>query len=232
MSDSVRHTVVAIDGPAASGKSSTAAAVAATLGFRHVDSGALYRAVTLVALRSGVAPELWSPALLLDAARHVELAVGRGSSVQVLVDGLDVDEALRSERVTQLVSGVARTAAVRQWVTGVLRDLASRGPLVVDGRDIGTAVFPDADLKVYLVAAPRERARRRLRQTMGREPTEDELVEEERRLIDRDARDSAQSAPAADAVLLDTTTMAPEEQVRRIVALLRDPAASRGETRG
>jgi cytidylate kinase len=197
-----------------------------------VDSGALYRAVTLIALRSGAAPELWSPALLLDAARHVELAVGPGSSVQVLVDGLDVGEALRSERVTQLVSSVARTPAVRQWVTAVLRDLASRGPLVVDGRDIGTAVFPDADLKVYLIAAPRERARRRLRQTLGREPTEAELVEEERRLIERDERDAAQSAPAADAVLLDTTALAPEEQVRRIVALLRDPAASRGEARG
>ncbi|HWP03380.1 MAG TPA: (d)CMP kinase [Gemmatimonadaceae bacterium] len=228
----MRHTVVAIDGPAASGKSSTAAAVAATLGFRHVDSGALYRAVTFIALRSGAPPELWSPALLLDAARHVELAVGRGGSVQVLVDSLDVGEALRSERVTQLVSGVARTPAVRQWVTAVLRDLASRTPLVVDGRDIGTAVFPDADLKVYLIAAPRERARRRLRQTLGREPTEAELVEEERRLVERDERDAAQSAPAADAVLLDTTALAPEEQVQRILALLRDRAASRGEARG
>lgn len=227
MSPSERHTVVAIDGPAASGKSSTAAAVAETLGFRHVDSGSLYRAVTLAAIESGVAPDSWTPELLLEGARSVELDRNSRPTLKVLISGRDVSAELRSDLVTHLVSSVAQVAEVRRWVGDLLRALAERFPLVVDGRDIGTAVFPDADLKVYLVAAPQERARRRLRQRLGREPSEHDVAVEEQQLIARDARDAVQSVPAPDAIRLDTTALRPEEQVRRIVDMVRSTAAGR-----
>src|SRR3982750_254565 len=157
--------VIAIDGPAASGKSSTARWVAERLGYLHVDSGSLYRAATAAAL-------------------------GRASHVDA-------------------------------WTAGFVLGAARRHNVVVDGRDIGTVVFPDADLKVFLVADPWERARRRLLQRLGRRPSDEEIAEETGRLVHRDARDATQTLQAPDAVLIDTTYLTQEEQVERIVALAR-----------
>src|SRR5690606_14075912 len=113
---------------------------------------------------------------------------------------------------------------VRDWVNARVRELAVGSPVVVDGRDIGTAVFPDADLKVFLVADPWERARRRLLQRLERHPTQEEIADETERLVQRDARDSTQTVQARDAILVDTTYLTQREQVDRIVALARSVA--------
>jgi len=214
-SDSI---VIAIDGPAASGKSSTAHRIAERLGFLHIDSGALYRAATAAALRQGDDPTTWTPESVLEAARPVTLAQGKRAFVPAM-DGEQLDSEVRRADVTANVSRVAQMQPVRDWVNELVRAAAQSRDVVVDGRDMGTAVFPDAALKVYLVADPWERARRRLIQTIGRAPTDEEIAAETDRLVKRDAADATQSAAAKDAVLVDTTYVTQEEQVERIVAL-------------
>ena len=212
--------VVAIDGPAAAGKSSTAKWVAERLGFLHVDSGSLYRAVTAAALRTGVPPEQWEEPLLLEAAQVVSLVPGDRAFVPAL-RGKVLDEEIRGTVVTQHVSRTASMPAIRCWVNDAVRSAADGWSVVVDGRDIGTVVFPDAHLKVFLVADPGERARRRLAQRLGRAPADEEVAAETERLVQRDARDATQTVQAKDAVLIDTTYLTQEEQVDRIVALAR-----------
>ena len=228
--------VIAIDGPAASGKSSTAAAVARRLGWAHLDSGALYRAITLAALdnlgeQGAGSGERWSAERIVALAEELPVRL-------VLVDdtfrpevaGVDVEQAIRSERVTRQVSGVAAVPEVRHWVNVRQREavLEHPGGVVVDGRDIGTVVFPDAPLKVFLTASPAERARRRLAQRgaaerEGIDPAE--LARETEALAARDRADSTRPvAPlraAADAVRLDTTRLSLVDQVDRVVALAR-----------
>lgn len=212
--------VVAIDGPAASGKSSTAQWVAQRLGFQHVDSGALYRAATAAALRRWPDASAWDERGVLAAAADVSLRAD-GCSFTPLLTGTPADEELRGPSVTQHVSRVARMPGVRAWVNERVRDAARGRSVVVDGRDIGTVVFPAAELKVFLVADPWERARRRLIQRLGRAPLDQEIAEETERLVQRDARDATQTVQANDAVLIDTTYLTQEEQVERIVALVR-----------
>lgn len=222
--------VIAIDGPAASGKSSTAQWVAERLDVRHVDSGAFYRAVTWLALQSSVAPDDWTPSLLLTFTPRISWRL-TDRSVLPLIDGVPQDDALRDTPVTRQVSRVARMTEVRRWVNSQVREAGASVDVVVDGRDIGTAVFPSAALKVFLVADTWERARRRLVQRLGRGPTDGEIAEEVEALISRDAQDATQSAPARDAITIDTTTVTQEEQVERIVALAqatRDRLAARG----
>jgi cytidylate kinase len=211
-------TVIAIDGPAASGKSSTAHRVAERLGFRHIDSGALYRAATAAALQHGVDPATWTAASVLRDARAVSLVQGKRAFVPA-IDGQPLDAEIRRADVTANVSRVAQMQPVRDWVNAIVRAAAASRDVVVDGRDMGTAVFPDAALKIYLVADPWERARRRLIQTLARSPTDEEIAAETDRLVKRDAADATQSAAAKDAVLVDTTYVTQEEQVERIVAL-------------
>lgn len=216
-----RRAVVAIDGPAGSGKSSTAQLVADELGFRHLDSGALYRAATWAALRSGEPQEGWTDKTILTAARTVRLRPAASSFVQV-VSGDDATDAIRSAEVTSAVSRVARMPRVRQWVNAQLRQLALSSDVVVDGRDIGSTVFPDAALKIFLTADAEERARRRLRQRSGGgEPAADEVAAEARLITARDTRDAAQSGMALGAVVLDTTRLSEAQQVARIVALAK-----------
>lgn len=210
--------VIAIDGPAASGKSSTAQWVADRLGWLHVDSGALYRAATAASLRAGAPPESWSQDSVLVASRNVSLVPG-DRTFEARIDGKDANAEMRGADVTKNVSLVANMPAVRAWVNDQVRRAAEGRNVVVDGRDIGTVVFPDADLKVFLVADPWERATRRLVQRLGRRPTEAEIAEETERLVSRDAKDATQTVQAKDAVLLDTTYLTQAEQVERIVAL-------------
>jgi cytidylate kinase len=220
MPERERHIVIAIDGPAASGKSSTAQWVAERLGFLHVDSGALYRAATAVMCRIGGDPEGWTEEAVVAETGRITLVPGERSFVP-LVDGRESDDELRSKEVTRQVSRVAQMPAVRAWVNARVRE-ASRGhSIVVDGRDIGTVVFPDAQLKVFLVADPWERARRRLTQQLGRRPSEAEVAEETDRLVQRDARDATQTVQGKDAILIDTTYLTQPDQVERIVALAR-----------
>ncbi len=225
MSDEIRRVrVVAIDGPAGSGKSTTAQAVARALGLPHVESGALYRAVTLAALDAGVPLE--GPRLVaLARALPIRLDLTSGG-FRPEIAGTDVSAAVRAERVTSHVSAVSAIGEVRRWVNEEVRRAVAQYPAgaVLDGRDIGTVVFPDALLKVYLTASPEERARRRLRQD-GRPSGPEALRREVEEMARRDEADSSRALaplkPAPDAVLLDTSDMSHEAQVAQIVALAR-----------
>lgn len=219
MTETVR-TVIAIDGPAASGKSSTAQWVAERLAFRHVDSGSLYRGLAAAMLRTHTAADAWTGSALVAQGPRISLKPEK-TSFSILIDGEPAEPELRGSRVTEHVSLVARMPEVRSWVNERVREAAAEHDVVVDGRDIGTAVFPDASLKIFLIADPWERARRRLVQRLGRRPVDAEIAEETEQLVKRDARDATQTVQAADAVLLDTTYLTQEEQVERIVALAR-----------
>jgi cytidylate kinase len=209
--------VIAIDGPAASGKSSTAQMVAEKLGFLHVDSGSLYRAATAAILRQDRDPSRWTEKSVLDAARAIELRPARTSFYPVL-QGRAIEDEIRGPDVTRNVSRVAQMPRVRDWVNEKVREAANSNDVVVDGRDMGTVVFPQADLKIFLVADSRERAARRLRQRGT--PTSEKMLDDETiRIRERDALDARQTVPAADAVVIDTTSLTQQEQVARIVIL-------------
>ena len=211
--------VIAIDGPAASGKSSTAQMVAEKLGYLHVDSGSLYRAATAAALRRETDVSKWTEQTVLDSARDVELRAARTSFYPV-IDGHAMEEEIRGPKVTDNVSRVAQMKRVRQWVDDKVRAAAASRDVVVDGRDIGTVVFPNADLKIFLVADSRERAARRLRQWGT--PTSQQMLDDETiRITERDARDAGQTVPAADSVVIDTTGLTQQEQVEQIVTLAK-----------
>ena len=223
--------VIAIDGPAASGKSSTAGKVADQLGWAHLDSGALYRALTLATLdnlgeagrREG---EQWPAQQVIALADRLPVRlVLVGKRFRPEVAGADVEAAIRNERVTRFVSIMAAIPEVRTWVNTRQRQaVQAQDGVVVDGRDIGTVVFPEAPLKIFLTATPHERARRRLFQRG--EAVDMEIVRRESQaLAARDAADSSRRIaplkPADDAVLLDTTALTLEEQVGRVVELAR-----------
>ena len=212
------HVVIAIDGPAASGKSSTAQWVADRLGYLHVDSGSLYRAATAACLRGGGAADHWSEESVLACVGTIALVPGERSFLATIA-GVLAEAEIRGSEVTREVSRVARMPRVRAWVNQEVRRTAVERDVVVDGRDMGTAVFPDAPLKVFLVADPWERARRRLSQRLGRRPADEEIAEETDRLVHRDASDATQTVQAKDAILIDTTYLTQAEQVERIVAL-------------
>jgi cytidylate kinase len=198
--------VIAIDGPAGAGKSTVARALARRLGFTYLDSGALYRCVALVAL----AAPAEEPARLARAAR-IELGE------RVLLDGRDVTEEIRTLEVSEMASRVASDPAVREALVALQRELVSRGDMVAEGRDIGTVVAPGAQLKVFLIADPAERARRRAAE-LGLD--HGAVLEELRQRDQRDSeREHSPLRAARDAVRLDTTGLSVEQVVERIVAL-------------
>jgi len=213
--------VVTIDGPAASGKSSTAQMVAARLGMRHLDSGMIYRSITAARLQGGGAPDTWTEQSVLESAARVSVVPGQ-TSFAPRIDGAACEALIRGEAVTATVSLVARMPHVRAWVNALVRATAAAHEIVVDGRDMGTAVFPDARLKIWLVAQPAERARRRLLQRTGRPPTAGELEAETAELEARDRRDREQAQPASDALWIDTTGISQDEQVGRVVAMAEE----------
>lgn len=218
--------VVTLDGPAGSGKSTTAREVARRLGFRHLDSGALYRALTWALLESDIPQETW-PELSRDAveALGVSIAPG-GTGFDVLLGGRALDTELRTERVTARVSDLAGLPAVRAALLGLQRAAGRHGRLVADGRDMGTVVFPDADVKIYLVADLEERARRRLAERGITAPDAAEVRAEADAMAHRDHRDSTRAAsplrqpPAA--LVVDTTKLTFDEQVEVIVHRVRE----------
>jgi cytidylate kinase len=216
-------TAIAIDGPAASGKSSTAKAVARELGFHHVDSGALYRAATAARARIDTDSDRWTEESVLDAAKCITLAPTE-TGFAPLLHGESAEDEMRGEAVTSRVSRVAKMIGVREWVNDQVRKAGESYDVVVDGRDIGTVVFPNANLKVFLVAQPGERARRRLLERLEREPTDDEIAEETGKIVLRDEMDAAQSVRAPDSVLIDTTHLTQAEQIAQIVGLARNVA--------
>jgi 3-phosphoshikimate 1-carboxyvinyltransferase len=223
--------VVTLDGPAGSGKSTTAQGVAQRLGLRHLDSGALYRALTLAILDSGIPEEEWgelSDQHLESLDIRLEADDGR---FRVVLGGRDPGEDLRSPRVTSRVAAVAAIPAVRRRLLGLQKGAAELGGLVADGRDMGTVVFPDADLKVYLTASLEERARRRLLQE-GREADPGSVAAEATRIQARDASDAGRTASPLrrpeGALVVDTTELDFEAQVERIVQAARGLTPSNG----
>jgi cytidylate kinase len=203
-------TIVAIDGPAGAGKSTVARAVAGELSFTYLDSGAMYRAVALASLRRGVEPAAIASLLRIDLGDRV------------LLDGEDVSTAIRTPDVSEAASRVAADPAVREAMVAEQRRLMSDGDWVAEGRDIGTVVAPDADVKVFLTADPRERARRRAAE-LGVDP---ETVLAEQTIRDERDRSRAHSPleRADGAVELDTTGLDVSEVVQRIVDLVEAAA--------
>jgi cytidylate kinase len=200
--------IVAIDGPAGAGKSTVARATADALGFTYLDSGAMYRAVGLALLEEGGAAS--------DQAERIEIQLGE----RVIANGRDVTEAIRAPEVSEAASKVATNQAVRAALVVKQRELLAGGDWVAEGRDIGTVVAPDAAVKVFLVADPAERARRR-----GAEIGSDATTVQRDQAL-RDAQDSSREhsplRPAEGSVELDTTDLTVDEVVARIVALVAD----------
>jgi CMP/dCMP kinase len=203
--------IVAIDGPAGAGKSTVARTLASRLGVRYLDTGAMYRALTWLALEDGVSLEEGTALGSLAEAAPISFAGDR-----VLIRGEDVTEAIRLPKIDRAVSTVARHPEVREVMRERQRELAPQGDAVIEGRDIGTIVCPDAEVKVYLVADAAERARRRVaeRPEVGAEALATDL-----RL--RDERDAVQMQPAPDAERIDTTDLSVEEVVDRIERLIQ-----------
>ena len=216
--------VVTLDGPAGSGKSSTAKEVARRLGFRHLDSGALYRALTFALLDRGIPEDAWGQ-LSEDDLR--DLGVG----IEPTADGFDVRVGervvtweLREPEVTEKVSRLAGLPASRGCLLSLQREAGAGGLLVADGRDLGTVVFPDADVKIYLVADLEERARRRLKEVGSADPDTGELAEQVEAIAERDRRDSERMISPlrvpVGAHMIDTTGRSFKEQVQAVVDLV------------
>lgn len=221
-SDERPPLVIAIDGPSGAGKGTVARALAVRLGLRHVDTGAMYRGVAWAARQQGVDPGDEAAVAQVATTMEVELVSGE-IAPRVFVNGTDVTAAIRTAAIDEAAAIVSRNAAVRRTLVARQRQMREAGGLVMEGRDIGTAVFPDADLKVYLDADPRERAARR-RKDFAEAGEERSLVAVEAELAQRDETDRTRAvsplARAADVLYIDTTGRSPQAIVEAILAAL------------
>lgn len=213
---------IAIDGPAGAGKSSVAKAAAKELGFTYVDTGAIYRTIALYMLENHV--DIQEPAAVISALPEVEVSLEYGPQGQrTLLGGRDVSEAIRSQEVSMATSKwVAHIPEVRAFLVGVQRGMAEKNNVVMDGRDIGTVILPNAQLKVFLTASPEERARRRTLQLeqAGEEADFDRVLQE---VIQRDRQDAAQlDQLPKDGVVLDTTGLDFAQVVEKLTAMARE----------
>jgi CMP/dCMP kinase len=233
----LREITIAIDGPAASGKSTVGEHVARKMDYIYLDTGVMYRAVTWAALDRGIPIE--DDAAISQLAEDLEIRVLRpteddGRQVTVLADGTDITWEIRSPRVNRGVSPVSAYPGVRQALTARQRAIGKEGGVVMVGRDIGTVVLPDAEVKVYLDASLRERARRRHLEDR-RSGKESDLAEVMADLERRDQIDSTRAAAplraADDATIIDSTNMTASQVVERVLALVRQKTNTLAETR-
>lgn len=225
--------IVAIDGPAGSGKSTVAHAIAERCGLTYLDTGAMYRCVTLACLRGGV--DLKDPEAMTQVARRIRIEFGAGESGQtVFLDGQDVTSDIRTPEVDRTVSIVSAVPAVREAMVALQRAVGEQGDVVAEGRDIGTVVYPNAEVKVFLTADAEARAHRRAVQREGKDAATDaeataDAAEEKAILEDIKRRDKLDSSretaplkPAEDAHHIDSSSMGVDEVVAAIVKLMED----------
>jgi len=215
----VSALIIAIDGPSAAGKSTLAKRLAKDLGFTYLDTGAMYRALALKVLSEGI--DISNDGALTELIDRTEIDIAEtGGKLKVLLDGEDVSEEIRTPEVSQMASKTSALKVVRHWMLLLQRALGQRGNVVAEGRDIGTVVFPDAEVKIYLDASVQERARRRVEELRkaGRQVSLDETLRE---MGERDKRDSERDlAPlrkANDAIAIDSTSLDAETLAQRVM---------------
>ena len=215
---------IALDGPVGAGKSTIADAVASRLGILHLDTGAMYRAIGLAALRAGISPSDENAVTALCG--RVDVGVAHQPDGQhTLLDGEDVTGLIRTEEVSMAASTVAKFAGVRRAMVAVQQRLAATTDMLVDGRDIGLRVLPDAPVKIFLTASPEERARRRWEQLRekGGTDTYEQVLADLRRRDDQDTHREVDPLQAvADAVIVDTTGLSFEQSVEKILAIVEE----------
>jgi cytidylate kinase len=225
----MKKLIIAIDGPVGSGKSTLARRVAALMGYIYIDTGAMYRAVAIKALRRGVSLDAGNELDALASDTRIDLGQLNGTQ-QVFLDGEDVTNAIRSPEVSQAASKVAVVAGVRRVLVAEQRRAGEQGGVVMEGRDIGSVVFPDAQLKIFLTASPEIRAERRWREHEQKGDAID-LARTLEEIHERDGRDRERSTSplvrAPNAVVVDSTAMEPEEVARLVVMLANDQAGER-----
>jgi cytidylate kinase len=229
----MRKLIIAIDGPVGSGKSTLARRVAELLGYSYLDSGAMYRALAWKALRSGLPFDDPERLAALAGGTRIDLRAG-GSEQRVLLDGEDVTAAIRSPEVSEAASKIALIAGVRHLLVAEQRRAGEDGGIVMEGRDIGTVVFPDADLKIYLTASAEVRAERRWREHKQKGEAID-LARTIGQVRERDRRDrERETSPlvrAPDAILVDSSAMDAEEVARLVVMLAHETTGKQSQLR-
>jgi cytidylate kinase len=221
-----RRLIVAIDGPAGAGKSTVAGRLAAHFGLLNLETGAMYRAFALKAIENGIAPD--NAAALEKLAAETSIALEpTPAGNRVLLDGSDVTTHVRDAAVTQAASQVSVHPAIRRWMVDLQRKLGENGGVVMEGRDIGTVVFPDADIKIFLDASPEARGERRYEQS-GKAAPQAAILQEIRERDQRDRnRPQSPLRPAPDAVVIDSTNLTLEEVVGRVQELVTARLAAR-----
>lgn len=223
-----KHLIIAIDGPAGAGKSTLAARLASRFGLLNLETGAMYRAFALAALEKGVPFDESSDLERLMASTAIRLQSESGGN-RVFLDGRDVTDRIRQSDVTEAASRVSVHPPIRRWMVAMQRKLGAMGGVVMEGRDIGTEVFPSADVKIFLDASPERRGERRCQQLGSSQETQQEAVLRE--IKERDARDRTRVQsplrPASDAVVIDSTSLTLEEVVARAEALVTERLAAR-----